>query len=89
MPTPIPRCFIWLSVACLSFGTPSQARTLVVRQNGTGNATTINQALEMLDYDDGEADLILIGPGEYDEQLALKGNAGVDSQMFPNTFNLT
>ncbi|MCA9447461.1 MAG: right-handed parallel beta-helix repeat-containing protein [Candidatus Omnitrophica bacterium] len=89
MPRPNPRCFIWLSVACLSFGTPSQAATLQVRQDGCGHATTINQALEMIDYNDGSPDLIYIGPGTYDEQLVLKGNAGVDSQPIPPVQELT
>ncbi len=67
----------------------AEAATLLVRQDGCGDATTINEALEMLDYNDGEPDIVWIGPGTYDEQLTLKGNAGVDSVPFPRIAQLT
>ena len=54
-----------------------------------GDTATINGALEMLDYNDGEDDLVLVGPGVYDEQIFPKGNAGVDSSEFPSVENLS
>jgi hypothetical protein len=54
-----------------------------------GNAVTINGALELLDYNDGEADTVIISPGTYDEQVFPKGNAGADSTAFPSAGGLT
>jgi len=74
--------FILPSTACRS-------ATVLVKQDGSGDATTINGALEMLDYNDGEDDVVLIGPGLYSEQIKPKGNAGVDSTAFPVIFDLS
>ncbi len=85
----------WFSIALVlgivEFHLPLElnAATLVVEQDGSGDATTINAALEMLDYNDGEDDVVLIGPGVYDEQIKPKGNAGVDSTAYPKIFEMT
>lgn len=63
--------------------------TVTVKPGGGGSATTINQALELLDYNDGVDDLVLIDPGTYDEQITANGNAGVDSVAFPPAISLT
>jgi len=45
--------------------------------------TTINVALETLDYNDGFDDVCIVPPGTYDEQLTPNGNQGFDSTAFP------
>lgn len=71
-----------LCVFLLVAGVANSA-TLTVDPGGGGDATTINGALDLLDYNDGVADVVNILSGTYDEQLTLKGNAGVDSTAFP------
>lgn len=66
---------------------PAFGATVTVNPSGGGDATTINGALEMLAYRDGEDDLVLIEPGFYDEQVVLKGNAGQDAVAFPTSSN--
>ena len=79
-------CLLTLSLAV---STASFADTVTVRKNGTGNFLTIQAALESLDYNNGVNDLVLIGPGIYDQQLTPNADAGADSTPFPNIFNLT
>lgn len=73
-----------LAVATASFGA-----TVTVRKDGTGNFLTLDAALESLNYQDGNSDLILVGPGEYDGQVTVNANAGANSTRYPNAFNMT
>lgn len=73
-----------LAVATASFGA-----TVTVRKDGTGNFLTVDAALESLDYQDGENDLVLIGPGVFDGQVTVNAHAGANSTRYPNAFNMT
>lgn len=73
-----------VAIAFESFGA-----TVVVRKDGTGDFTSINAALESLNYQDGIDDVVLIGPGVYDGQLTIKGNAGVNSTAYPDPSTMT
>ncbi|MCA9413139.1 MAG: hypothetical protein KC944_18135 [Candidatus Omnitrophica bacterium] len=79
-------CLLTLSLAVCS---ATFADTFTVRKDGSGNFTTIQAALESLDYNNGVNDVILIGPGVYDQQFTANGDAGADSVRYPNVFNMT
>lgn len=77
--------FFTLIIVGALFAGSSFAATVSV----PGNAATINDALELLDYNDGQADLVLVAPGIYNEQVTPKGNAGADSVRFPRATELS
>ena len=78
------RFFTFLFIGVLIAGS-SFAATVYV----PGSAPTINGALELLDYQDGVDDIVIISPGIYDEQVAPKANAGNDASAFPTSGGLS
>ncbi len=67
----------------------SHSDTVTIRRDGTTTFMFIKDVLSALDYNNGVDDVILIGPGTYDEQLILQGKAGADSIEFPTSDNVT
>ncbi|MCA9410042.1 MAG: hypothetical protein KC944_02450 [Candidatus Omnitrophica bacterium] len=66
-----------------------RADTITVRKDGSANFISINEALEVLPYANGVNNVIIIGPGIYDEQLILQGEEGWNSEEFPTSEKLT
>ena len=56
---------------------PREARTLVVQQSGTANFATISDALAAAQ----PTDTVVVGPGEYREQLTLRPGVTVTSEI--------
>ncbi|MCA9416099.1 MAG: hypothetical protein KC917_07505 [Candidatus Omnitrophica bacterium] len=71
------------------FQEPSSPNFFLVRKDGTGDFTTIQGALDAMDYNDGIPNVVVVGPGVYDQQLTPNGDAGVDSARYPNVFDMT
>jgi hypothetical protein len=75
-------------IATLFVASSAFAATVTVGPNGT--FATINAALESLDYNDGQADVLVLESGVvFDEQVVPKGNAGADSTAFPRATGMS
>jgi len=79
-------CVLALSMAVCA---ASYGVTVTVEKDGSGNFLTVQAALDSIDYNDGVNDLVIIGPGVYDQQFTPGGDQGADSTRYPNVFNMT
>lgn len=74
------RTSLLAGVALLLLGTLAAAATIVVRPDGSGDATTISGALALA----ADGDEILVGPGTYDEQVLVTLDVDLQAEAGPD-----